>query len=418
MQINEVTTLKLTREVLEGLLGKNIHFDENFDIYGISYTENDIKHLIYQNSRKEQFGFSITKDEIIYFQPSGVQSIKKFTKEELNGKALKSLIKICPDNIDEDSVTFLIKINSKIIGCVYVEVEKRIETIVLPSDVCDCKIHYSGNKPCLISEKSKKIYCFQGETISFDDDMKLGGDYNDDSLFWGKRVIGKHQSKPIYISIHPSNYYENFVIDGRKACTTNLIRHNLIDNYPTEIKDLYSKISSTIGYEVIFDNNETGVVFLNNCNKGGISQIYFSGKLCSVISITRRPRPYIGSYADISPETSKAYKECITYEYFVFKNSKGTYDFFNRLGEPCTLDEIIEKIKEEINGLPPRVSVIDYQKSEKKKDTYNDIIIRDGNFVAGKHIPGKVNWEAVDYLNQFSQKTGQKIRQKIIKPII
>jgi len=36
MQINEITTLKLTKEVLEELLGKNIHFDENFDIYGIS----------------------------------------------------------------------------------------------------------------------------------------------------------------------------------------------------------------------------------------------------------------------------------------------------------------------------------------------------------------------------------------------
>lgn len=36
MQINEITTLKLTREVLEELLGKNIHFCENFDIYGIS----------------------------------------------------------------------------------------------------------------------------------------------------------------------------------------------------------------------------------------------------------------------------------------------------------------------------------------------------------------------------------------------
>lgn len=158
---------------------------------------------------------------------------------------------------------------------------------------------------------------------------------------------------------------------------------------------------------MIFDNNETGVVFLNHCNKGGISQIYISGELCSIISITRRPRPYIGSYADISPESSKAYKECMTYEYFVFKNSNGTYDFFNRLGEPCTLDEITEKIKEEINGLPPKVSIIDYQKSKMKKNIYNDVIIKYGRFASGKHIPGKVNWEAVDYLNQFSQKTKQ-----------
>lgn len=189
----------------------------------VEYTENDIKHLIYENIKKGQFGFSITKDEIIYFQPSGIQSIRKFTKEELNGKNLKSIIKICPDNIDENSITFLIKINNKIIGCVYVELEKRIEPIVLPNDVYDGKINYSGNKPCLVSEKNKKIYCFQGEIINFDDDMKLGGDYNTDSLLWGKRVIGTHRSKPIYISIYPSNYYENFVIDGRKACTTNLI---------------------------------------------------------------------------------------------------------------------------------------------------------------------------------------------------
>lgn len=380
----------------------------------VEYTENDVKHLIYQAIRKGQFGFSITKDEIIYFQPSGIQSIKKFTKEELNGKNLKSIIKICPDNIDENSITFLIKINNKIIGCVYVEVGKRIESIVLPNDVCDGKINYSGNKPCFISEKNKKIYCFQDEIINFDDDMKLGGDYNSDSLLWGKRVMGTYRSKPIYISIHPSNYYENFVIDGRKACATNLIQHNLIDNYPTEIKDLYSKISSTTGYEVIFDNNETGVVFLNHCNKGGISQIYISGELCSIISITRRPRPYIGSYADISPETSKTYKECITYEYFVFKNLEGTYEFFNRLGEPSSFDEVMEKIKEEINGLPPKVSIIDYQKSEMKNDINNNIIIKYGNFAAGKHIPGEVNWEAVDYLNQFSHKNKQKRIKSII----
>lgn len=385
--------------------------DGKYTIPFVEYTENDIKHLIYEDIKKGQFGFSITKDEIIYFQPSGIQSIKKFTKEELNGKDLKNIVKICPDNIEEDNITFLIKINNKTIGCVYVEQEKRVEPIVLPNDVHDGKINYSGNKPCLISEKNKKIYCFQGEIINFDDDMKLGGDYNDDTLLYGKRVIGAYRSEPIYDSLHPFNYYEDFVIDGRKAHTSNLIQHNLIDDYPTEKMDLYSKIHSTIGYEVIFENNETGVVFLNHCNKGGISQIYIPGELCSVISITRRPKPYVPSYADFSPKIDK---ECITYEYFVFKNSEGTYEFFNRLGEPSTFDEVIEKMKEEINGLTPKVSIIDYQKSEKKKSINDDIIIKYGNFAAGKHIPEEVNWDAVDYLNQFSQKNKQKTLKHVI----
>ena len=98
MQINEVTTLKLTKKVLKELLGKNMHFDKNFDINGIS---KDYLFLINGDSMAV-YDISAKKYIIPYMKGLLKSFVKKSTGEMIIAHATSSdITKICNNSNGE-----------------------------------------------------------------------------------------------------------------------------------------------------------------------------------------------------------------------------------------------------------------------------------------------------------------------------